>query len=111
MLDFANDLERCAAAIRPSRITGKFLIGHVRVVLECPGRFYDINTRDCAASGEFPRDFSGKPGPVCAGGEVDVVHHHVRTIVRPISCGEEIAHAQIRDCAVKESSEEHTSEL
>lgn len=104
MRDFADDLERCAAAIGPSGVAGKFLVGHVRVVLECPGRLCDVNTRDCTAFDEFSRDFSGKPGTVHNGSEVDVVHHHFRTIVRPVSCGEEITDAQIRDCAVKEGS-------
>ena len=102
MGDFANDLDRCAAAIRQSRVAGKFLVGHVRVVLECPGRLYDINTRDRAAFGELRRDLSSKPGAVHNGSELDVVHHHFRTIVRPVSCGEEITHTQVRDCAMKE---------
>src|SRR5438874_2342561 len=72
LCELANDLERCAAAVRPSGVAGEFLVGHVRVVLEWPGRVYDINTRDCAASGEFRRDFSGKSCTIRNGSEVDV---------------------------------------
>ena len=57
---------------------------------------------DVVGLGEFRGDLRSKPGPVDESGEVDVVHDDLGTVVRSMTRGEEVSHAQLRDRAVEE---------
>src|SRR3954452_12294264 len=100
--DLAKDPQRGATAVRAGGITGKFLVGHVRIVLERAGRLHCVNPRPSRTPCEFCGDLGSEARTVDQSGEVHVVHHDLGTVVRPLAGREELTDAEIRDRAVKE---------
>jgi hypothetical protein len=89
--DFPDDPERGTTAVRPGRVSRKFLVGHVRIVLELSGRLDDVDAR-YAVTG---RKLSSETGTVGKRSEIDVIHHDVGTIVRPEARAKEITDPEI----------------
>ncbi|KAG1265387.1 hypothetical protein G6F65_014198 [Rhizopus arrhizus] len=90
--------QRLITPIRTRRVPGKLLVGHVRVVLERPGRLHHIHARSPLTASHL----RSQPGALGNRGEVDVVHHHTVAIVGAEARAQQLAHREVSAGAVVE---------
>ncbi len=100
--DLAKDPQRVTTAVRPGGVAGEPLVRHVRIVLELTGWLYGVDPWPRRTPGEFCGKLGREAGTVDQSGEVHMVHHDLRTVVRPVAGREEVTYGEVRGRAVEE---------